>query len=298
MPRKKQAKTNGNSKETASTEVEKPMLKKAKSLKKNSAVPGWIIAGLLLVFIVVLFAYAQNSISKVKDDKKEIEGQTRVLKNTVNNLQKEVSNLNQTTDNLKESTQKSDQFLFDENIGKRSIPDSVDTKDWQLFKDEEWRMSVTYPPSWQMIKSAEAEAEQTEGEQKAESRKNITLEPVNQSEFLRSLQIMPYDFGQQFSVEDKIKVFEPKGILDTQDFNGGKLVYFIERANDLVVPTIMILSDHGDYKVIFRVNNIFHAEYFTFLTDFEKIIAVTKVEPAPALEPEAEKPKEEENKDE
>jgi len=297
MAKKKQSKTNANSKNNGKSADEKAAsVLKPKSLKKNSAIPGWIIAGLSLVLVVVLFIYAQNSISKVEDDKKEIESQTRVLKNTVNNLQQEVTNLNQKAENLEESTKKSDEFLFNENMDKRTIPDSVDTKDWQVYKDDEWRMTLTYPQSWQISQSAAAQA--TEGDQKVEARKNITLEPINQTDYLRSLQIIPYDFGQAFPVDEKVKVFESKGILDIQVFNDGKLVYFIDRVENLVIPTIMILSDHGDYKAIFRVNNFYHTDYFTFLTDFEKIIAVTKIEPAPAPEPPAEEPKEEEPKEE
>ncbi len=297
MPKKKNStkETNTeNNDKTVKTEV-----KKAKSLKTNSGIPGWIIAGVLLICIVALFIYAQNSISKVNNDKKEIESQTRVLKSSVNNLQQEVSNLNQKAEDLEESTKKSDEYLFNEAIKKRKLPDSVDTKEWQVYKDDEWKMEFHYPQTWQIAQTAEAESEvAADEEQKVESRKDITLEPVKQSEFLRSMQIMPYKFDGQKNLDEKVKSFESKGIMDIQDYNGGKLVYFLEQSNSLIVPTVMILSDHGDYKAIFRVNNLLHEKYFQFLSEFEAIIAVVKVEaktePKPE-EPKPEEPKPEEN---
>jgi len=298
MPKKKTStkETNTeNSDKTVKTET-----KKNKPLKKKSGITSWVIAGVLLICIVALFIYAQNSISKVEDDKKEIESQTRVLKSTVNNLQQEVSNLNQKAEDLEESTKKSDEYLFNEAIKKRKIPDSVDTKEWQVYKDDEWKMELHYPQTWQIAQSAGLEAEEAEAdEQKVESRKEITLEPVKQSEFLRSMQIMPYKFDGQKNLDEKVKSFESKGIMDIQDFNGGKLVYFLEQSNSLIVPTIMILSDHGDYKAIFRVNNVLHGKYFQFLSEFESIVAVVKLETKAAEaapeEPKPEEPKPEEN---
>jgi len=253
----------------------KPVQKVAKA-KKHSTVFAWIAAGLLLVFLVVLFVFAQNSISKVKQGKKEIESQTRVLKSTVNTLQEEIGSLQQKTNKLESDTQKSNEFLFNEEIDKRKLPDSVDTKDWQFYKDEEWKMEIVYAQNWQLVQKVEPLP--AEGEQKAETRKELVLEPIEQSEFIRAMQIMPYDFGQELSMDDKIKSFESRGIFDTQDFNGGKLVYFIDKTNDLFVPTVMILSDAGNYKAIFRVNNLYHNLYFNFLGDFEAMMAVLKIE--------------------
>jgi cell division protein FtsB len=298
MPKKKQTK---NTAEKTNTEEKqtKSAPKKSNILKKKSSLPGWIAAGCLLLLLVGLFIYAQNSISQVKEEKKEIEVQTKVLKSTVNTLQQQVSSLNQKTEDLEESARKSNEYLFAENISKRKLPDSVETKDWKVYKDEVWLMTITYPQTWQISQSAVSETQSAQTDQKAESRKDISLEPVGHSEFIRAMQIMPYNFGKDMSMEEKLKTFENKSVLDAQDFNGGKLVYFIEQADQMVIPTVMILSDRGDYKAIFRVNDLFNANYFDFLTDFEKMLAVVKVEPKSATaeseqEPQpAEEPKEE-----
>ncbi|HUT22559.1 MAG TPA: hypothetical protein VMX18_04185 [Candidatus Bipolaricaulota bacterium] len=278
MPKKKEVKAVAA--ESASKSAEKPVVVAKKESRKNSSIPGWVAAGILFIAVVGLFVYAQNSISKASEEKKAIEGQTRVLKNTINTLEQKVSDLNVKTQDLEESARKSNEYLFAESISKRKLPDSVETKDWQLYKDEEWKMELVYPKTWQMSQTADPESSKpAEGAAKAEAMREMVFEPIGQSSFIRSLQIIPYNFGQEMSLEDKVKSFEGKDVLDKQDFEGGKLVYFIEQANDIVIPTVMILSDNGDYKAVYRVNDLFNAKYFDFLTDFEAMIGKIKVSP-------------------
>ncbi|MFZ5364723.1 MAG: hypothetical protein ACOZBH_00805 [Patescibacteria group bacterium] len=281
MPRKKITPSEETKPTPAPVAASTAVSAKKKSLVKHPAIPGWFIAGILLIAVVAMFVYAQKSISKVQDEKNEVEGQTRVLKSTVTNLQAELSDLNQKTEDLQATSQKSKEFFFNQEIIKRKIPDSVDTKDWQLYKDDDWTMEMRFPKNWQISKSAD-QSQPASGDAKAVARKSIALEPIGVSEFVRSLQIMPYDFGQRFSVEEKVKAFESKGILDNQNFNGGKLVYFVEKAENTIVPTIMILSDFGDYKAIFLVSDIYHRNYFDYLTDFENILSAVKLEAKPA----------------
>lgn len=238
---------------------------------------------LIVVFIGIVglvglvFGYTKDKVSEVKTSGANL---TRGLESQLNNLKSELNTLRDKTTVLERENSANKDLMLDLFEQSRKLSSGINAIDWNLLQDDSLGFTVKYPSAWERVQSildkkpaaGTVEEEKTDA---ASEEQFVYLQPKNDSNFLNAI-LIKTDYPEYFSksLKDKEAAFASLELLDKQDFNDGKMLYFVNiDKNNVQVPTIIVLTKDKIYRATFNISNKKLDKYIDYRKAFEDIVS-------------------------
>jgi len=262
------------SKKKAKTTKKKAVKIKAMEPKRKEGKDDNYLFTLVIVTVVILgivgivFGYTKDKLSEIEKGGTEV---TKELENEVNNLREKLTDMQEKADEMEKESDMNKSVVIDLFDKNRTIPTSVNAVDWKELNTTDLSFSVSFPQTWEMVRPI-IETQTEEGEIKEEI---IYLQPIEQDLYVSAVTLKNdyIDFAS-ISLDEKLDIFNELDVIDSVDFEYGKMLYFINLDHDNnEVPTILILTEYNIYRATFNVSDKKTSNYFEYRKNFESIIA-------------------------
>jgi methionine-rich copper-binding protein CopC len=252
-------------------------------VRKKLPLPDLKLFVLIIVFIGIVglvglvFGYTKDKVTEVKTSGANL---TRGLESQLNNLKTELNTLRDKTTVLERENSANKDLMLDLFEQSRKLSSGVNAIDWNLLQDDTLGFTVKHPMAWERVQSItdKKPAAGTVDEEKADAVPEevfVYLQPKNDSNFLNAV-LIKTDYPEYFSksLKDKEAAFASLELLDKQDFNDGKMLYFVNiDKNNVQVPTIIVLTKDKIYRATFNISNKKLDKYIDYRKSFEDIVS-------------------------
>jgi len=219
-----------------------------------------VVVIVLLIIVGIIFGYTKDKLNELSD----ATGGTSNLSEQVAKLTADLTELEKKTEDLEKLNKENQVLVLDLWEKQRSVPESVDTKDWIMHSDE--NLQVKIPQTWEIAQPIMGEDEKQKG---------IYFQPLGQADYAQAISLFEdYEDFSELTLDEKYDIFKELNLIDEFDFSDGIGLYFLNlNDKEEQVPTVLFLTEKHIFRMSFNILDKQTSKYLDYRMDFEKIAA-------------------------